>query len=952
MLLVSPEAREEGSTGGVDVTYTEIIQGLGEEPEGYYTGNFVGNAPHPSLHHFQSLDEESGIDSSSLMSELPTANGSFVYDDPEFAEWLAERYPNGVKYGSTTVPLSELQFWKEVDSEHTGRGSVYSIVFLPPAREYVSETKGDIDFDLMESAIEDYELGSEKKGQMMRTHFDSYSVFNSSLDMIQRAFKEKLGANVDIASAAAFIAGDITSASNLTDLYVGREGVSLEDVNLSNFSQNELGDMVYDFSQLTAEEKQTLPFDFDTRSRVYGETTTDENGSQKETGEWFTEAQTPGWSQHPTLGKVLTSQEDPNRVYDGELGWLMMDKEKSSDWVYSEELGGKWLYPREGGRMFVHRSTPETQEWKVPDFTDGRYYNVNEGRYEINTPTTTTQPAPVAEEPNKLKSIADPQSVANPQPVVEQQPIKDESMSYESLNPTAGSATGWYQDKWGAYFQSDNPQALGGATPNYKYRTGSSIDGWWYEEDDTNWIWSEDTGWMWGQPTATAKGDGHWFWHKDTGSWVYSSPGDNSFVDESGTTMPMNGSSTGAEPGATPDLSEVPIDNSGKPATPLSYADRFFMNGSGEVEQLKDQLNKEAQTYRNMGADESMISNMLKKTSVYKRLMKNLGGEDGADARALVDEIVGAVAVANAQKANIAGSLDMLDNRGYAALDPRLTLEQKGDIRFAKPTIKASQFDVDEGRASVAGEVINNPNYDPEYSMFFEHINPVTGEKETRAFRSDMPGKQPFMKTQETLIDTGSKLLSDYANEISQVGEDGKTSYQRSFDGAMGKLREAGIVGEGGDDLFTKEGIKGLNYMYGDDKDSAEGKLNDYLEARKFKEDEYKYYDALEMKDTIDKGSRVAAAYGDYDPVENARIRGAERLREARFGKNKRLTDQKGLMFDDQLSDKIDPINLNSVTGADYGSYSPELLNAAKIGSGFAPPSLNTPSLKTNQYLA
>lgn len=940
-MLVSPEAKTPGSVGGEDVTYTEIIQGLGGSNEDYYTKNWASTAPHPSYDLFQSFDAEYGTTSAELMAELPMVNGKFVFDDPEFASWLAGEYPHGVTHGSTTVPVSGLQFWRDVDAEHQGKGSVYSIVFLYPAAKWLSENKGEIDFPKMEQDIEAFELSHEAKGQMMLSNWGAYSSFNKSVDLVQRAFKDSLGANVDVASVAAFIADDIESASNLVDVWLQKPEVSLEDVNLSNFDQNDLGDMVYNFSSMSEATKQTTPFDFKTHSRVYGETTTANDGSQKETGEWYTEATAPGWSQHPTLGKVLTSKEDPNRVYDGELGWLTMDKDKSSDWVYSEDLGGKWLYPKEKGRMFVHNSTPTAQEWKVPDFSGGKYYNVNESRYETAPATPTPEPTV---EPNTLKPVAQP-TATETQPISQPQPSANNSMSYENLNVRAGTAPSWYQDNWGHYFRPSG-------NPDFKYRHGSSVEGWWYEEDNTNWIWSEDTGWIWGQPTATAKGDGHWFFHNDSSSWVYSKPGDSSFVDESGTTMPMNGSSTGTTPGTTPDLSVVPFDNSGRPATPLSYAERFLHNGSGEVEQLKDQLNREAQTYRNMGADENMISSFLKKTSVYKKLMKSLGGEDGADARALVDDIVGAVAKSNAQKANIAGTLDMLDNRGYAALDPRLTLEQKGDIRFAKPTIRATQFDVDEGRASVVGEVINNPNYDPELSMFFEHINPITGEKETRAFRSDMPGKQPFMRTQETLIDTSAKLLDDYTNEISRVGEDGKTAYQRNFDSAMDKLRQAGIVGEGGDDLFTKESIKGLNYMYGDDKDSAEGKLNDYLGARKFKEDEFKYYDALETKDSIDKGSRLAAAYGDYDPVENARIRGAERLREARFGKNKRLTGQKGLMFDDYLSDKIDPIDLNSVSGADYGAYTPELLNAAKIGSGFAPPSLNTPALKTNQYLA
>jgi hypothetical protein len=338
--------------------------------------------------------------------------------------------------------------------------------------------------------------------------------------------------------------------------------------------------------------------------------------------------------------------------------------------------------------------------------------------------------------------------------------------------------------------------------------------------------------------------------------------------------------------------------------------------------------------------------------------------DDKAEARVLMDEIVESVAEANAQKHNIAGSLDMFDSSGAGMLDPRMTLDQKRQIRSAKPSRLSTQADVDAGLATSVGEVIDNPEYDPNLSGYFEHRNPRTGELETRAYRPDMPGKLPFAGIQEGLIDRSVMTMEDHMSHLfDPVGDTGKSKWRNAFDKQVNALKKDNIMAGGLDDpttdvdeslgLYSNEGTAALNYVYGDDENSLKGKTDDYYDVKSHLLNQRNYLDRMDTQRDLDNSSKVRAAIGDLDPVERARDRSTDRIRLARFGGevNADLGGISGAggLYESQIDPDMEFKNLDTVTGLG-DTYTQDEIDMAGISQGLKGLPKASSSIKQNQY--
>ena len=398
-----------------------------------------------------------------------------------------------------------------------------------------------------------------------------------------------------------------------------------------------------------------------------------------------------------------------------------------------------------------------------------------------------------------------------------------------------------------------------------------------------------------------------------------------------------------------------PNEDSGDVPTPISYNDFSGDLESQAFDYYEQKLNELAREHRYKGRDAGLIESLLKRSEVYRDMMDSLGGSDNADAQRLIDSMVESAAAVNAERGNMAGALDMFDERGGGMLDPRMSLDEKLAIRGAKPSKYADLVDVENGDAEYVGQIIRNPDYDPNLSYYFEYRNPQTGELETRAFRPDMPGKQPFMQNQERLIDMSNAVISDHMDKLSSRGDDGLTDYERQLDQTVNKLKSEGLLADkGGDDLYTREGIKQLNYIFGDDEDSYLGEMNQFNNMNKFLRESKNYYDNLSTQKQLDDVQKVRTAIEDTAPIENARLRGADRLRLARFGggsttpaNNIRTTGS--TLFENNIRPKTSAQNIDSVTGLGK-TYTQDQINAAGIQGGVANAPKMSDELKNNKF--
>ena len=817
----------------------------------------------------------------------------------------------------------------------------------------------------------DLTKAQQRKMMMLRWKDMGFNKFNNVIDNIKIATSGLYGKSIDDDTAAMLIAANPESISPLIEEFTKfRKG---EAYDVSGIELNGLIDSGDSFSidpNLEDLEyfKATTPYDFDQSSRYYGDSEI-QNGKRVETESYWSGADAPGWTSHEKFGNVYSpsSGEREGWQFSQSLGWYYQDETKSPDWFWSEKAG-TWMYPEQTDKgMFFYAKEngedPDAGEWVYPDMNTGKFYDYDTGTYmdasqvksgeiflepDPDTGNATPPASDTATPP--ASDTGNPSDTTPPGDMNNTQPNTDQPLLGEDGNPIPS----WYEDEHGAYFSSPE-------NPSWKNYVGNDYNGWWYDDPNSKWNWSEDTGWMWNDPSI----DKNWFYSNRTQNWAYARGDGTStnWLNEDGSTVEFPAGAPNEENEGAP-----PVEPGTNIPTRISYDDAgAFYDPDQLLTQKRKQLNEIARDLSYEGWDQGLIMGFLKKTEVYKDLMDwATDREDVVAAEGLVDDIVEQVAEVNARKGNIATNLDMFDARGGAMLDPRMTLEEKLAIRAAKPSRAATQSDVDAGLAEEVGQIIRNPDYDENLSYYFEYENPETGELETRAFRPDMPGKQTFMQEQERLIDGSKNIinqqLDDLLNPLDEYG--GKSKYQAALDKQMDELRSKGIIAGGVDDpdtdedeslgLYTREGMNALNYIYGDDKDSQQGMMEDYNEMQSTLRDQQNYLNAMDAKRDLDISSKIRTAIDDLDPVERSRDRAMDRVRLARLGGGVVSADkggvrQQGGLFENQLDPKKQFKDLSKVTGLG-DTYTQKEIDVAGINKGLDGMPQPSDELKQNQF--
>jgi len=483
--------------------------------------------------------------------------------------------------------------------------------------------------------------------------------------------------------------------------------------------------------------KLTTPYNFEDKSRYIGNTTSEytENGLRKETDSYYQATKYPKWFEHPTMG-------------------LMFDASKSNSgskegWAYSAEYG--WMYF-------------DPDEWKGSQTGNAWTWHTNTDQW---------------------------------------------------MYPIVGKdASGQYQ----MYFATDNAAKDGKKQFIYVDTSGSASENIYYVHDGSEWHKVNESNTprdlVRERVDLVSDTSGYLDSGKELTSELTSFVKDDSYfdniIDNVVKKQKSESIAIGKEMDQDPNLAR-PMDEGDYVNDNLN----LYLNSSGVDEagndiaklisydganaygvdaelliSYQDRLNKIARDLRSRGANDGMIESLIKGTDAYQDLMGFFGADDKAEAGQLVDKMVRAAAEQTAQDGNVAGNLDMFDARGGAMLDPKMSLDQKLAIRTAKPTRYATLSDVADGLAENQGQIIRNPDFDENMSYYFEYRNPETGVLETRAFRPDMPGKQPFMEQQERLIDFSKSAIVSQLDKLVNKGDDGKSDFERKLDVTMKKLKE------------------------------------------------------------------------------------------------------------------------------------------------------------------
>ena len=873
--------------------------------------------------------------------------------------------------------------------------------------------------------LEDYPLTKEEKRSLMMSRWGDvgFNTFNKYLDNTRLGFGALFGKRMTDATAAQWLSQNPESFNGLIQALQAKsknEDYTLDGINIEGLIDSD-GEYTIDSSSMDEYEKFTVPYDFDKDSRFYG-TTEVSNGKRVETEKYWTAVDAPGWYEDPLLGTMVRG---PNGWdYNSAMGTWLYQSPKNPSWYYSND-SQSWVWPTISENIdgLVFYSVPggeEPEGWLYPDFNDGR------GKYfDFNTDEWVTGDQLAGYDVDPETGIAK-QSTPTPYTVSRDAISGDFEVQFGSqvidsgldFNEAHKMALELSADKYGVAKDS---------TPEVNFKSGVEsthpndelglLEGW-----DIN---TKRRGWNYISEITGPDGSSELFMGTDRNQvireakdWavLQSTPhvpsqdqvDKNITIDDQKQTQldyknqelldieqnlfgnGLSGQGRTAEeveayygnniedienienPTENPSSNGNPSDGGVEPggdiAKRISYDYQGFSyeDVAGDLATKRNKLDEIARDLRYEGfTDKGIIMGLLSKTEVYKDFMDSWTNEDDkAEARVLMDEIVESVAEANAQKHNVAGSLDMFDSSGAGMLDPRMTLDQKRKIRSAKPSRLSTQADVDAGLATSVGEVIDNPEYDPNLSGYFEHRNPRTGELETRAYRPDMPGKLPFAAIQEGLIDRSTMTMEDHMSDLfDPVGDTGKSKWRNAFDKQVTALKDDNIMAGGLDDpttdadeslgLYSNEGTAALNYVYGDDENSLKGKTDDYYDVKSHLLNQRNYLDRMDTQRDLDNSSKVRAAIGDLDPVERARDRSTDRIRLARFGGevNADLGGISGAggLYESQLDPDMAFKNLDNVTGLG-DTYTQDEIDMANISQGLRGLPKASSGIKQNQY--
>ena len=951
LIAISPDIMSEDSPGGTNVTGDEMVSALGLEGESQGAKYDIGEKKNPYwseisrlANNHLSIQAHYGKGSHTKMQpmlksleNLPTIDGKLVLDHPDFLKFYKEQTGENLKWRG--------DFSKVYAGHSTGimQRAILNqqLAAANLARQWLDSS--NVSSEDIISAIDERELTMGEKRNLMLRRFPGLGIndYNNWQTGVQAAVKGLLGKDIDEQSAALFVANDPSNAGKLRSEWI-RNGQAGD---ISEIDTSILVDNGATFSvspdSVSSSKKMMTPYDFENGSKFYGESTFI-NGKRVENENFYSAAKVPGWSEHPVLGSIYSPnvEDDNSWKYSYEYGWVSTDDKNGSNWFFLKD-SNTWMYPQqtENGVFFYSKepgSAPGEGEWYYPNST-GQLYDFE-----------TKEFFDPEELGAKFESEADPADIM---------PDADTSLdtSASQINdPTSTNMSEnnkWYEDEYGAYYYTD--------TPGWRYRYGDKLRGFFYDDPNSRFMWSEKTGWIWNDPDES----GDYFYHNASGEWAYAKEIEGqiqepNFVTSEG--QPFDFTLSNEDSPNEPPASS-PGDSDSEVAKPISYANMTTSDPIAGFTQIKKELDAAARELAYEGYDQGMISGMLKELPIYKKFVRTFSNDPERERyAALVDDIVNQVAEVNVRKHNLATSLDFADARGLGMLDPRFSPEEKIKIRLAKPSIPATEVHVAQGLADEVGQIIKNPDYDPELSMYFEYRNPVTGELETRAHRQGMPGKAPFAAIQEGVIDSSTMAMQDQLNDLMAPTENGKSKYQNALDKQINAFRDAGIMAGGEDDpstpeneslgLYANEGIKALNYTFGTDEDSMQGKEEDYNEMQKYLRGKTNFLSNLALKDELDKTSRFAAAQEDFDPIERARQRAVDRTRIARFGGGTTsIRDTSKGLFEDNLKEKLAFKDLSAISGLGE-TYSQDEINAAGIQDGAKGMPVMSDMLKQNQY--
>ena len=982
---INPSVLDKDSDGGSTITKSEVSSTLGIEESDSRKNTFkieYGgiNSPNPPAG-FEGI----------RFSGIPIVDGKVVTKNDSFKKWVNENEEKigpklqeltnaelGIKENPNwTLGSSGNSYRDMFDSGSSGtggklhymsRGKYHTYLkarlrYATQAWQYASSEPGNS--EEIREALDSRELTKSEKRFLMLRNYGSmgFNGFNKVLASTRTAIQELYGKPIDEQSVASFIANDAGNVNLLLGEWRKKrrgEEYSLAGIKTELLTDN--GDSYsVDSSKVSAAAKAMTPYDFENGGKFFGNTEFKKNsGVRVETGNYYSEKSAPGWSEHSILGSVYKGDESSTFSYSQEFGWVSLDEKNGSDWFFLDKTK-TWMYPaaNDNGIFFYSMGTgevPSEGEWLYPnntgqlyDFKTEQFYDPEElgaREFEKNAdPIDSIGDDSSNPNSDQNQTTENENTTENP----------DNDMGGDNMSESSELPPNYFEDEWGVYYKEPS---INREENNWLYRATGDVRGWWYEDPDSRWIWGENTGWMWAQKSTT----GNYFKHEGSDEWVYAREGNwltsegEAFDFDAYPKTPIEqpprsepGQPPGTEPGG-----EIP--------TPISYANQIIENPMEGLTALKKQLDDTARSLAYEGFDGGMIAGMLKGTDLYKDIMDFFSNDPEQKQYAdLVDGIVQQVAEVNSQKHNVATYLDFADSRGMGMLDPRLSQQEKVKIRTAKPSRPASQADVDQGLADEVGQIIRNPDYDPELSMYFEYRNPETGELETRAHRSGMPGKAPFAQIQEGLIDSSLGTMQSHLDDLVKPTANGKSLYQNRLDKQIGALRDAGIMAGGEDDpdtvedeslgLYANQGMQAMNYLFGDDKDSQKGKLADYNEMQKYIRGKSNFLSNLALKDELDNTSKLRTAMEDFDPIERARQRAVDRTRLARFGGGtSSIRDTSQGLFENDIKPKVDFKDLSSISGLG-DTYSNAELEAAGISGGLAAqPTMSADMKENNQY--
>lgn len=746
-------------------------------------------------------------------------------------------------------------FWNEINQH--GRTDAGGL--MTPSGSNLTEEQ-------IKEALGSYELSPIEKRTLMMTRFGDigFNEFNKYIDYTKGAIRTLFGFTLDDQSTAQYLSQNSDSVNALINAAVAKnEGrdFTLDGIVSDAFIDAGDGTASLDSSSMSELEKATIPYDFEGNGRIFGSTEIID-GKRVETGEYYSAADAPGWSEDPLLGTLYRSTEGNNYYSESIGGWIGRSSE-SPEWFFSYDTRS-WMWPHigqegQGLLFYAAYKEPEGGEWLAPKLDgSGSYYDYDDKVYRTS---------------EEVKNM-----VTNP----DTGKASDDSNSSEPGN--------------NLNLEDPDGDMDGDGIPN---------------KDDTT-------------PTGF---------------------------------LPTN-------QGNQKNLVEERVPNRISYDTGGNFAGHDVAN---KLAGAKRQLDDVARDLAYEGFDSGYIQGFLSQTEIYKDFMDFFGeGENKTEARNLIDGLVKQVADKHALDENMAKSLDMFDAGGAGMLDPRMSLEEKLAIRNAKPSRPATAYDVAQGLATEVGELIRNPQYDPALSYYFEWENPDTGELETKAYRPDMPGKHDFMALQEDIIHGGKKVLNQHIDDIvNPIDDDGNSKLDLEFKKQRDALQAKGIMAGGEDDLSTpdvdeslglyaNEGAAALNYVYGDDGSSLEGKMADYYDMQNHLRDQSNFLKRMDTKRDLDTSAKIRAAIDDLDPVERARDRSADRIRMARFGGEVNADmggiRQKGGLYESSLDPELEFKDIDNITGLG-DTYTRGELEVSGLSGGLVNMPQMTETMKVgNQY--